>query len=325
MKRFYVLYFVGAVFTVLPVVGAQTAPAVVSDSGVSLTDSQWKGIAAQFETSVFSLSKWLGDTRAKMQALQGEIQKLEDKTTKLRAKDQDGNGVFDGFRLKELLNDLKDKLEENSDLQHQWDENQKEFEQKALSLISLYNDRIGADLATGNQTSQPSQLNFKLDELTLLIQKRNQIQALLKQYQTKNSGDNSTAPTSFDGLKADDRESLLLTLDLLRDRKKGLEEQIEKWSIEEEEVRNELKLQGKMQDFLEDIQRENEDSNFPHSSLKRNDLSDMAGDKERRRLEARLDDLQQMTSQGQASLAQLDQFMEKVQKHLDKLGGGEAK
>jgi hypothetical protein len=321
MKRLYAVFLLGAAFTGFPVGWAQTAPAAVSGSGVSLTDSQWKNVVAQFEASVLSLSHWLSDTRTKMKGLQDEIQKLEDKTARLRGKERDGEGVFDEFRLKGLLNDLKDKLERNSDLQHDWDEKQKEFEQKALSLISLYNDRIGADLEAGGSASQPSQLNFKLDELTLLIQKRNQVQFLLKQYQTKNNGENSPDLSSFGGLRANDRESLLLTLDLVRDRKKSVEEQIEKWSIEEDEVKNELKLQGKMQEFLEDIQRENEDSNFPHSSLKRNDLSDMAGEKERRRLEVRLDDLHQMSARGQASLTQLNQFMDKVQKRLDALGG----
>ncbi len=303
---------------------AQTLPSV-SDSGVSLTDAQWKSIVTQFEGSVLVLSQWLSDTRKKMEDLQDDIRNLELKIARLRAETGDGGGVFDEFRLKGLLNDLKDKLESNSDLQHEWDQKQREFEQKALSLIALYNDRIAQDLETGEPSVPPSQLNSKLDELTVLVQKRNQIQDLLKQYREKNNVESPQIPPSFGAPQASDRDGLLLTLDLIRDRKKSLEEQIEKWSIEEEEVKNELKLQGKMQEFLEDLQRDNEDSSFPHDSLKRNDLSDMAGDKERQRLEARLEDLRQMTAHGQASLGQLDQFMDKVQKHLDSLGKGEAK
>ncbi len=303
---------------------AQTVPPV-SDSGVSLTDTQWKSVVAQFEGSVLALSQWLSDTQMKMKGLRDDIRKLELKSAQLREETRDGGGVFDDFRLKGLLNDLKGKLENNSDLQHQWDGKQKEFEQKALSLIALYNDRIAEDLETGEPSAPPFLLNFKLDELTLLIQKRNRIQALLQQYREKNSLENPPLPASFGAPPAGDREGLLLTLDLIRDRKKSLEDQIEKWSIEEEEVKNELKLQGKMQEFLEDIQRDNEDSSFPHNSLKRNDLNDMAGDKERQRLEARLGALRQMSARGQASLGQLDQFMDKVQKQMDSLGKGEMK
>lgn len=303
----------------------QTPTSAASSSGLSLDESQWKIVVAQFENSVSTLAKGLEDSQARKNTLQSDIDKMEGRISELRAKTENGSGVIDEFRLKSLLNDLKDKLQKNSDLQRQWEENQKEFEQKATSLIALYNERIDTDLQSSDLSSQPSRLNQTFSELAQLIQKRNQTLALIKRYQKKITDENPLPLTSFGALKPTDREGLLLTLDLLQDRKKGLEEQLEKWSIEEDEVKNELKLQGKMKDFLEDIQRMNEDSSFPHGSLKRSDLGDATGDKERKRLQSKLDDLQQDISSGQATLVQIKQFMEKVQHQLDALGEREEK
>ena len=103
--------------------------------------------------------------------------------------------------------------------------------------------------------------------------------------------------------KTNDREGLQLTLDLIRDRKKDLEEQLEKWSIEQDEVKNELKLQGKMQEFLDGIRRMNEDSDFPSGNLKKSNLGNATGGKQRNKLEAHLNELQDLIEHGQASMA----------------------
>ena len=326
MKKLAFIFFLITGWVGAPPLWPQaTATPGPSSSGLSLDESQWKTVVIQFEDSVSSLSKGLEDSRAQMTKLQSEIEELEGRISQLREKTQNGSGVIDEFRLKNLLNDLKDKLQKKSDLQHQWDGSQKEFEQKAMSLIALYNERIDGDLQSSDLSSQPSHLNQTFSELVQLIQKRNQTISLIKRYEKKAADENPLSLTSFGALKPTDREGLLLTLDLIRDRKKGLEEQLEKWSIEEDEVKNELKLQGKMKDFLEDIQRMNEDSSFPHGSLKRSDLGDVTGDKEHKRLQSKLDDLQQKISNGQATLVQINQFMEKIQRQLDDLGEREGK
>ncbi len=319
MKKTCVVLLLGTVLLGFTPVWPQKTVPESSDSIGNLNDLQWKTIASQFEESVSSISKWLDSCQAEMKSLQNDIGKLEKKIARLREENRNGSGVIDEFRLKGLLNELRDKLEKNSDLQHQWDEKQKEFEQKAMSLISLYNSRIDNDLQGADLSSQPSQLNLTLNELVLLIQKRNQTLALLKRYPNNAVGENPLPITTVGALKFDDREGLLLTLDLIRDRKKSLEDQLEKWSIETDEAKNELKLQGKMREFLDDVQRMNEDSSFPHGSLKRSDLGDVAGDKERKRLQSRLDNLQQMTDHSRATLTQLDQIMQKVQNHLSAL------
>ena len=320
MKSFFTFILAALFWAIGATLWSQTAEPTVSSNRPVLDETQWKKVVGQFEESVATLSTWLENCQNETKGLQTEIENLEGKIAKLRDKTRDGSGVIDEFRLKGLLNDLKDKLEKNSNLEHQWDDKQKEFEQKAMSLVSLYNDRIDSDLQTADSSTQSSRLNSTFNELVSLIQKRKQTLELIKRYQKKTSGENQIPLASFKDLKPSDKEGLLLTLDLIRDRKKGMEEQLEKWTIEEDEVKNELKLQGKMKDFLEDIQRMNEDSSFPHGSLKRSDLGDVTGDKEHKKLQSRLDDLQQKIDQGQTALTQINQLMTKVQNQLDGLG-----
>ncbi|HTC20956.1 MAG TPA: hypothetical protein VK859_08920, partial [bacterium] len=180
-------------------------------------------------------------------------------------------------------------------------------------------------LQSGSGSSDPSALQLKLDALGLLIEKRNRLQALIKKYQ-KTTNDAEPLPVlSLNLIKTNDREGLQLTMDLIRDRKKDLEEQLEKWSIEQDEVKNELKLQGKMQEFLDGIRRMNEDSDFPSGNLKKNSLGNATGDKQRSKLEVHLNELQAAIERGQASMSEMDQLMVKVQNQLEALGGGKSK
>ncbi|SRR5258708_4816986 len=295
----------------------QTPPAL--NSGVTLSSQQWKSVLAEFEASVFSLSQWLEKSQAEKKKNQDDISTLEQKLASLRKEDADGSNVFNEIRLKGLLGELKEKLEKNSTLQHQWDDKQKEFEQKALSLTALYNDRIEAELENTEPNQGANQIDEKLGGLTLLIQKRNQTQALLKEYAKKRDNEKLLSVASFKSFKTDDRESLQLTLDLFRDRKKDLEDQVEKWSLELEEVKNELKLQGKMQDFLEDIRQINEDSDFPQGGLKRRDLESVAGKGQKNKLESRLAELQEKIGRGQKTLIQITQLMARVDNQLNSL------
>ncbi len=298
---------------------SQEFPLPESSTGVNLSDTQWKTASEQFEKSVMDLSNILEKCRTDLNLLQVKIDHLETKITEIRQNTQKGSNVFDDIRLKGLLNDLKDDLERSADLQHRWDDSQKEFEQKSLSLIALYNDRIEGELQLDGGPLGPPTLQAKLDSLSLLIQKRNHIQLLLKKYPQKETNTESLSIASLNSLKTNDRESLQLTLDLIQDRKKNLGEQLEKWSIEEEEIKNELKLQGKMQEFLEGIRRMNEDSDFPSGNLRKNQLGNVADGKERGKLETRLNQIQSLIQHGQESLARLDQLMVKIQNQLESM------
>jgi hypothetical protein len=304
---------------------SQQSPFPESSTGIVLSDPQWKAAVSQFQDSVMFLSNGLEKDQADLDLLQKKIERLENKIEELRQNSENGSNVFDEIRLKSLLNDLKDDLEKSSDLQHNRDNQQKEFEQKALSLIALYNDRIETELQPGSGSLEPAALQLKLDSLSLLIQKRNHIQLLLKKYQKKTCNTESIPIASLNSLKTNDREGLQLTQDLIQDRKKGLDEQLAKWSIEEEEVKNELKLQGKMQEFLAGIRRMNEDSDFPSGSLNKSDLGNATEGKERSKLEKHLNEIQSLIQNGQESLSQLDQLMVKIQNQLESFGERKSK
>ena len=312
-------FFLICLCLVLPGTGrGLPPPSAGSGMSVTLSSGRWSAVLAEFEEAVFSQAQWMEKTKADKLKIQGEIEKLEANVAVLR-KETSGANVFGEIRLKGLLNELKAKLEENSHLQHQWDEKQKEFEQKALSLIALYNDRIEAELENSDPSVALPGLDPKLNRLTLFIQKRNRVQYLLGEYRSKNDGEKLIPLTALDPLKSHDRENLQLALDLFSDRKRDLSDQLEKWSIEEDQAKNELKLQGKMQDFLEDIRQINEDSDLPRGGLKHNDLDGLVGVSQKNKLENRIGDLQLKISRGQSTLSQISQLMDRVQIQMDSL------
>ncbi len=287
-----------------------------------MSDAQWDVLLAGFEGSVASLASDLDKIQAGREGLRSDIQKLEGKIAALREKAGSGSNVIDEIRLKGLLNDLKDKLVQNSNLEHRWDDQQKDFEQKALSLVALYNSRIGKEVEEASAAPGSLSQDPHLATLTLLAQKRAKIQLLLKTYPSQDQAAKFPTLSSVGSLRTDDRESLQLTLDLLRDRKKDLSDQVEKYSLEEEEARNELKLQVKMQEFLEDLRRQNEDSGFSGGNLKRNDLERALGQNQKTGLDKKIADLRQKTLQDRKSLDQIDQWMEKIQAQMSELKGG---
>lgn len=290
-----------------------------SGSGVALSQDKWAVVLAQFEDSVSAGAQWLEKAKSDKEKIQSDIEKMEAKAAALRKETQGGANVFGEIRLKGILNDLKAKLEENSNLQHEWDDQQKDFEQKALSLTALYNERIESELEDTDSSAGSSGLDPKLSRLTSLIRKRNQVQYLLGKYRKSGDSEKLLSLASLDPLTTHDRENLQLAMDLFNDRKRDLSDQMEKWSLEEDQARNELKLQGKMQDFLEDIRQTNEDSDLPRDGLKRNDLEGLVGKGQKNKLETRVNELQEKIDRGEKTLAQIALLMDRVQHQMDSL------
>jgi predicted nucleic acid-binding Zn-ribbon protein len=113
-----------------------------------------------------------------------------------------------------------------------------------------------------------------------------------------------------------------LALDLLRDREKNISDRLDRLSLEQEEIRNEIKLQGKMQDFLGDIQRMNEDSSFPRGSLRRNDLQSYMGKNSRNSLEGRLAELGREILKGRQSLVRINSAITRLEGAVGENRGG---
>ncbi len=124
---------------------------------------------------------------------------------------------------------------------------------------------------------------------------------------------------SIQRVDGQDLEGLQLTLDLLTDRQKDLQERIEKSTVQQAETEQELKLQVKMRDFLEDVQRMNEDSDFPHDGLSRNDLGAAAGKKQKDELEKKLQEISNGRDRDEKNLEQLKAYMTNVQSQISSL------
>jgi hypothetical protein len=291
--------------------GALSSPS----EGVTLSETEWTGVQTRFENDITVLIDWFETYETRKKVLTGEILELQDKSAQLR----DQSNLFKEIHLKELLNKLRDKLEENSDLDHEADLKRKEFEEKCLSLIDLYNGRIEYELESGETNLPPPQLKSEIDQLCLLARQRNRIQTVLNQYGQKEKNENFNSVEKIFPAETNDRETLQLTLDLFKDRQKNLQDQIEKWSLELDSLRNELKLQGEMKDFLKDIQDINADSNFPQGNLKQEDLEFLSGDSQKKKLFITLNEVQQKILRGQKLLAQIEQLSTEVQTRLDRL------
>jgi hypothetical protein len=320
LNRFVFIFSLIAVGVLFLGIGGALAESN-SAEGVALSSVQWTVVQDRFENDIATLIIWLEKYQIRKKTLASEITDLQTKTTQLRDETRVESNVFKEIRLKELLNDLKDKLQENSTADHEADTKQKDFEQKCLSLIELYNGRIESELESGEVNAAPAQLDSKVNQLSDLAKKRNRIQQILKQHQKKEDNEKLAEVGGVSSLKTNDRETLQLTVDLFKDRQKSIQEQVEKWSLELDGLRNELKLQGEMKDFLKDIQNMNADANFPQSNLKQEDLDFLSGDSQKKKLVSRLNEVQQKILLGQKLLAQINQLLIKAQGRLDSLSG----
>jgi hypothetical protein len=323
MKRLFSIFFLFFCFLGPPGWGWASTPTPVTPKSeppvavIDISDSAKELSVTRLEEEVSVLVEWLEKKQVERKSLQETIEKFQEKAATLRQEIQKNPNVLIEIRLKSLLNNLKEKLEQNSGLQHQWDSQQTEFEQKSLALVALYNAQIQKELETTDSATNPAQADSRLGDLTVLVKKRNRLQALLVIYQKKTENEKNLPAVPVGSIETHDKESLLLTLDLLHDRKKDLEGEMAKWSREEEEIRNDLKLQAKMQEFLEDIQKMNEDSDFPHGRLKRKDLEGIVGKNQKGKLSGRLNETHEKLSQGEKTLAQIAELMTRVQRKLD--------
>src|ERR1700679_1674578 len=308
MKRI-LLSFILLVFSISSWPQRGNAALSGPSEGVTLSEAEWTGVQTRFESDITVLIDWFETYETRKKVLAGEISELQDKSAQLR----DQSNLFKEIHLKELLNKLRDKLEENSDLDHEADLKRKEFEEKCLSLIDLYNGRIEYELESGETNLPSPQLKSQIDRLCLLARQRNRIQTVLNQYGQKEKNQKLSSVEKIFSTKTNDRETLQLTLDLFKDRQKNIQDQIEKWSLELDSLRNELKLQGEMKDFLKDIQDINADSNFPQGNLKQEDLEFLSGDSQKKKLFITLNEVQQKLLRGQKLLAQIEQLSTEVQ------------
>lgn len=304
---------VPSLFAVGPALSQKSPGFLGSSSGPQDADRE------RLEYSFLSAADWLEKNQQERSKLQGSIENLQEKIAYLRRQVGPNPNVIDEMRLKSNLNELQDQLQTDATLQRQQEEKQRQLEQQGTLLVSLYNDQIEAILGSSENQVSASVLDSKLELLTLYVRKRGHVQSLLSRFQSKNPAENLHTFLSSVPPKGNDKESLQLTLDLFHDRKTALEERLTKWSAEEEQVKNELKLQGKMREFMEDFQGMND---LPQTRVKEGELQGLVGKNQKNNLEARLSNVQGRISQGQKTLAQITQMMGRIQYQLDKFQRG---
>ncbi len=294
---------------------------VPGDSATLISPEKYASVISRFETETLGLAADLDSLKTNQIKLQNQIQVLEAKVKSERENNPTALNVFENAKLNNILSDLQQKLEANSKIEKTYQQTRSNFEQKALSLLSLYNDWIDANLASASNAASIS-LDERLNLLVQVVKKRAKIKYLLQSYRTSEESVPVFNPADFKELDTQDRESKQLAMDLLRDRKKTLEDRLDRLALEVDEIKNEIKLQGKMQDFLEDIQRMNEDSSFPRGSLKRNDLQSYMGKNSTNGLEGRLAELGKEIYQDRQSLTQMDSSIVRLEGGVGEKKGG---
>ncbi len=280
---------------------------------------EWEQSIQTFEKAVSDQAKDLAKNEDRRGKLHGEIEKLEVKTTALR--NQNTLNLFDQLRLKKMLNDLQGELEAESSLKQQWRDLLESFEQKSLSLLSLYDEEIGRqlDATTGDQSKG------QLGALTETARKRQALQTLIDRF-PEASVDERMPPLSL--LEKTDNQTagnLSTTLDILQQREKQLEEKIEKADVRAAELGQEVDLQSKMRDFLSDVRKMNEDSSVPRESLNQGDLQTLESQTQDSNFQKEIEADQKQKVKDQSDLAQVRQYIQAVQAQIQNLSGGASK
>jgi hypothetical protein len=282
--------------------------------------SLYAPVTARFETETMALVAEMESIRNRQSKTQYQIQTIQLKAKVLRDKNRSSLNMFEEAKLKGCLNELQEKLEENSNLEKKYSQDRTEFEQKALSLLSFYNDWIDANLSVSSAGST-SNLDDRLNALVRIVRKRGQIQDLLRHYGYPEEKEPKFKPADFTSLDPNDEVGRRIAMDLLKDREKYINDHLERLALEEEEIRNEIKLQSKLQDFLEDIQRMNEDSSFPKGSLRRNDLQNYMGPASRNGLDGRLAELEKERLREQQILNQMNSSISRLESRMGEKKG----
>jgi predicted nucleic acid-binding Zn-ribbon protein len=313
MKLVYSLFIFSIVITFVFAQSASPPPSSGPSNGLS--SLQWEAAYDRLEAEFILQTTALTGLQKEMIKEQEEMHGLDSQVAKLRH-GQDP-GVFDQIRLNHLLNDLKDHLEKNAVLQRQWTDSQKEHQQKGLSLISLLNDRIEGLLEmTGTNSSA---LTTNLTTLSKLAQKRRQIQETLQRFESKKERSVDPPLSAFRSLGTNDLESLEMTLDLLKERQKALEEENQRLSLEANGIQGELKLQKKMKDFLIGIKRMNQDSGSPPEGFERSHLSGLYSGRNPEKLSGRLEQIQMFLSRNRSTGDQINHLISNVQERMNSL------
>lgn len=301
-------------FPVLAFAGPAKVP---TPTPAASTPSGFEVLLAKFEKEVAATAAVLKELRSDRIALESDIAKLKEESVALHRRLDGTPNVIVEVRLKAILGDLRKKLSMQSALQQRWDALRREYEEKALSLLSLYNDRI-ENRISGNTTFMDAEATEKvLLELVETTRKRQALQASLDEYRRENPGTNPASSWDLEKLPPSrDREGLLLTMRLLKDRRREIEDRYERSILREEEILKEIRLRERLREFMDDIERMRGDSS---SSTKQRDLDWVRGQNEALQLREQLLQIRKQREKDQFTLVQLDAYLDRLESRFREL------
>ncbi len=313
-SRLLILIFAAGV----PLMFPRAAGARPDDSAVPVSQAQTQTAFEDLEKEVWNTRLDLAASQEEIQKLRGTIAGLQEKLSLLRRESGNNPGVFQVLRQKMLLSELEPHLERMALLERERKRKKADFSQKALSLLALYNRRIEAEL---NPLDARVPLMEKIHRLQVLGQKRSHLLNLLDDLSGQTVPGKDRAFDDFKGVTVNDPKGRRIVLELLEERRKELLAQSGKLDAQEQEIREQLRLQKKMNDFLMGIERLNESADFPHSSLKRNDLQGVSDKNQTIKLESKLQEIQGIRAATERTRKQVDQFIQRLSPQPMKSGG----
>ncbi|HVM32627.1 MAG TPA: hypothetical protein VMU88_05800 [bacterium] len=288
----------------------------------AIPDSQgeaWARSIKAFEQTVAEQAQSLSKVRERRDQLHAGIEKLEVKATALR--NANSPNLFDQLKLKKTLGDLQDQLESEAALNQEWQRDLEGFEQKSLSLLSLYNEEINRQMDEPEAGSSAQRLN----DLIGLVRKREALRRLIDRFPEVSAGEKLPPLSLLEKSGERDWASLNTTLDILRQREKELVQKIEKADLRSAELNQEITLQSKMRDLLSDVRKMNEDSSFPRESLNRGDLQALESKTQDSDFRGEIESVEKQKEADEADLAQVRQAIQGVQAKIQSSQKGGSK
>jgi hypothetical protein len=226
--------------------------------------------------------------------------------------------------LKGVLGELKRALERQAGLERRADEQGKVYEEKALSLAALYNDRVERLLGSAKAFTDPQASESVLDEILRLTRRRTAaleaVDALRLGLRRPGDGvaRGGAAPLpDLAALPVKDRQNLNLARGLLLDRRSEIQERLDRFQLEEDEILRQLDLQQRMRELLEDPSRP-----AGMDETRRRGLERLTGRRERERWENRLLELRRKREKDQVNLLQVEHHLENIEYRLKRMGRG---
>ena len=291
-----------------PPMGAAGAPAPAA------IGTQEGGILLKFEKEVEAVSGRYGKLRGETQALAAQVEGLQTEAEKLRDETRTQGNVLKEAQLKGALGDLQKCLERQAKMERQLEELRRTYEEQVLSLAALYNDRLETLLESVKGFTDPQVSESTLDEVVRLTRRRSEALDVVDNLRKGGKTPASPVLPDFNSLPTQDRESLNLARGLLLDRQSEIQERLERYSLEEDEIRRQLDLQDRMRELLEDpLHPTGLDPD------QRNRLEHLAGKRERDRWETRLLDIRKKREKDQVTLLQVQHYLVNIQYRLGRL------